>query len=194
MYSKSTEMPVILFCKATDESSADVIVSKFYAGLELGADEDTICGLEFIIEVNDGSPISITKLDIVMPNIVSTAEDLTATFEDVNLYDNQAFTRGFRVLDRPRKKYCIDGIYTFLASLTSTPRIEQQTNYTTIRLRFDEINPGESRAFRLKTVLPEFANFYNSLGIVELSIYYPAILPNQYVFSHPALPSTSESC
>ena len=172
-------MPIILFSKSADEASADAIVSKFYAGLELEREEDTICGLEFIIEVKDESKSSITKLDIVMPNIVSTAEDLTGTFEDSNLYDNLAFSDGFKVLDRARKKYYIDGIEAFLVSLTSKPRIEQQKDYTTIRLRFDEINPGESRAFRLKMAMPLFANFYNSLGIVELSIYYPPILPNQ---------------
>ena len=172
-------MPIVLFCKSADESSAEVIVSKFYAGLEIEEEEDTICGLEFIIEVKDESKCSITKLDIVMPNAVSTLEDLTGTFEDGNLYDNLAFSAGFKVLDSARKKYSIDGIDAFLVSLTSNPRIEQQKDYTTIRLRFDEINPGESRAFRLKMAVPGFANFYNSTGIVELSLYYPAILPNQ---------------
>ena len=50
-------MPIILFCKSADESSAKVIVSRFYAGLELEGEGNTICGLEFIIEVKDESAL-----------------------------------------------------------------------------------------------------------------------------------------
>lgn len=38
---------------------------------------------------------------------------------------------------------------------------------------------GESKAFRLKMAIPNFAVIYNSLGIFELSLYYAWVLPSR---------------
>jgi hypothetical protein len=46
-------MPVMLFCKTLAEQNAEVIISKFYEGLELEIDKDTISVLEFIVRVKD---------------------------------------------------------------------------------------------------------------------------------------------
>lgn len=171
-------MPVMLFCRTLAEQNAEVNISKFYEGLEFEIDKDTISVLEFIIHVKDESPIYLSKLDIVVANFLSEVKDQTSTFKNINLYDNQAYTQKLEVLDETKNKYCIDGIIAHLACLSSPPSLDAKKGaYSTIRLNFDKINPGDSKAFRLKITIPNFGTFYNSLGIFELSVYYPAILP-----------------
>jgi hypothetical protein len=157
-------MPVMLFCKTLAEQNAEVIISKFYEGLELEIDKDTISVLEFIVRVKDESPIYLSKLDIVVANFLSEVKDQTSTFKNINLYDNQAYTQKLEVLDETKNKYRIDGIIAYLACLSSPPSFEAKKAYSTIRLNFDKINPGDSKAFRLKIKIPNFGTFYNSLG------------------------------
>ena len=158
-------MPVMLFCKTLAEQNAEVIISKFYEGLEFEIDKDTISILEFIVQVKDESPISLSKLDIVVANFLSEVKDQTSTFKNINLYDNQAYTQKLEVLDETKNKYCIDGIIAHLACLSSPPSLDAKKGaYSTIRLNFDKINPGDSKAFRLKITIPNFGTFYNSIS------------------------------
>ena len=125
-------MPVMLFCKTLAEQNAEVIISKFYEGLEFEIDKDTISVLEFIVQVKDESPIYLSKLDIVVANFLSEVKDQTSTFKNINLYDNQAYTQKLEVLDETKNKYRIDGIIAYLACLSSPPSFEPKKAYSTI--------------------------------------------------------------
>ena len=165
-------MSVVTFSKAADEVSADVILTKFFERLQIDCDGKAISVLEFVANVKVDSPVGISKLDIIVPHIVSEIKNITETFEDVNLIDNQIYTNGLEILDATTKKYKIDGVEANLANLTSLPKFVPKEAYTVIRIKFDKIISGTSGAFRLKMVIPEFAKIYKSLGVFELSLYY----------------------
>ena len=170
-------MPLILISKAADQASAEVSIVKFVERLQIEDSGDALCVLEFIVQVEPDSPNGLTKLDVICPNDISNVENVTETFSDSNLFDNKWYTGGFRCLDPMQKKYCIDGIVTFLTSLSSDIVSERRKDFTNIRLSFREINPGDSMAFRLKMSLPKISKNNNSLEIFELSVYYWAIPP-----------------
>lgn len=129
-------MPVMLFCKTLAEQNADVIISKFYEGLEFEIDKDTISVLEFIVQVKDESPIYLSKLDIVVANFLSEVKDQTSTFKNINLYDNQAYTQKLEVLDETKNKYRIDGIIAYLACLSSSPSLEAKKSLFNYKTKF----------------------------------------------------------
>jgi hypothetical protein len=91
-------MPVMLFCKTLGEQNAEVIISKFYEGLEFEIDKDTISILEFIVQVKDESPISLSKLDIVVANFLSEVKDQTSTFKNINLYYSASVFCNFYII------------------------------------------------------------------------------------------------
>lgn len=166
-------MPVTTFSKAPDESTADVFITKFFERLQIESDGTAISVLEFIIHVKDDSASNLSKLDIIIPHIVSEIEELTETFTDMDLPDNQVYTKDLKLLDDEEKKYSIDGIEACLISLLSPPKIYiKDDSYTEMRIRFDKIIPGRSGAFRLKMIIPNFANIYESMGNFEFSLYY----------------------
>lgn len=171
-------MPVITFSKAPDEANASALLTKFFERLQIESDGSAICVLEFIVQVKDDSPSCISKLDIIVPHVVSGIEDVTETFEDPNITENQAYTEGFKHLDD--NSYKIDGVVAYLMSLSSTPEKTIRDNcYSEIRVKFNEINIGDSGAFRLKMIMPDFAKIYESVGIFELSLYYSGALSSR---------------
>lgn len=129
-------MPVITFSKAPDEATADVLLAKFFERLEIERDGTAICVLEFIAQVKNDSPLSLSKLDVIIPHVVSNVENVTETFTDLNLFDNQAYTNGLELLDEKDKKYCIDGVVAGIASLSSPPETDTKEDYTRIRIKF----------------------------------------------------------
>lgn len=165
-------MPVLTFSKTADEVSADILLTKFFERLQIDCDGKAISVLEFIVHVKDDSPLSLSKLNIIIPHVVSKIEDVTETFEDANLIDNQIYSNGFEIIDANNKKYKIDGLEVNLANLTSSPSITATERYSEIKIKFDKIHSGSSGAFRLKMSIPEFANIYTSLGVFEISLYY----------------------
>jgi hypothetical protein len=171
-------MPVISFSKARDEDTANVVLTKFFERLEIEGNGAAISILEFILKVKNDSPMSLSKFDIVIPYVVSNVEDVTETFTDPNLPDNQAYTDGLKLLDEKAKKYRIDGVEAVLASLSSPPEIEKKEDYTIVRIKFKEKSLGESIAFRLKIAIHNFAAIHNSLGAFELALYYTWVLEN----------------
>jgi len=171
-------MPVISFCKTPDEATANVLLTKFFERLQINSDGTAISVLEFIIQVKDDSALGLSILDIIIPHTVSETEEVTETFGDIDLFDNQVYTKGLILLDADEKKYSIDGIEASLTSLLSPPKVDVKDNsYTEMRIRFNKIIPGKSGAFRLKTTIPNFANIYESLGNFEFSLYYSWALP-----------------
>jgi len=164
-------MTLVLISKAADQASAEVSIVKFVERLQIEDSGDALCVLEFIVQVEPNSPRGLTKLDVICPHDISDVENVTETFSDSNMFENKGYTGGFRCLDSTQKKYCIDGIVTFLTSLSSDPILERRRDFTNIRLSFREINPGESMAFRLKMSLPKIVKNNNSLEIFELSVY-----------------------
>ena len=169
-------MPVITFSKTSDEASANILLTKFYERLQIESNGTAISVLEFIAQVKSNSTFNFSKLDIVIPYVVSKIEDVTDTFTDKNLVTNQLYTNGFEVLNENDRKYKIDGLETYIALLSSDPKIRTEDKYTEIRIQFDKILPGESVAFRLKMTIPKFADIYRSLGVFEFSLYYTWML------------------
>jgi len=165
-------MPVSSFSKAPGEESADVIIYNFFERLEIDCDGDAISVLEFIVQVMDGSPTSLSKLDIIIPNMVSNVEDVTETFFDPTLTDNQVYTNGFDCINEQENIYNIDGIEAFISPLISKPDVEMKDEYSRIRIKLNKIDPGISRAFRIKINISNFAKIYSSLGVFEIPMYY----------------------
>lgn len=172
-------MPVITFSKAPDEATANVVLAKFFERFEIESNGASISVLEFIVQVKNDSPLTLSKLDVVIPHVVSNVENVTETFTDFNLPDNQAYTNGLELLDEKDKRYRIDGVVAVIASLSSPPETDTKEDHTIIRIKFKKMIPGECRAFRLKMTIPNFAVIYNSLGIFELSLYYAWVLPSR---------------
>lgn len=170
-------MPIITLSKASDEVAAEVLLKKFFERIQIDSDGDAICVLEFIVHVTDSSSESLSKLDILVPHFVTEVKDLTKTFENLNLLDNQVYTNGFKLLDANNKKYEIDGIEANLANLTGTPE-RDRNDYTKIRIKFNKIISGNSAAFRLKIDISRFAKIYKSIGVFEISLYYTWALSN----------------
>lgn len=165
-------MPVLIFSKTADEVSVDTLLTKFFERLQIDCDGKAVSVLEFVAHVKEGSPLGLSKLDIIIPHVVSEIENVTGTFEDVNLVDNQVYSNGFEIIDANNKKYKIDELEVNLANLTSLPTIQATETYSVIRIKFDRIIPGNSGAFRLKMTIPKFANIYKSLGVFEISLYH----------------------
>lgn len=110
---------------------------------------------------------------------MSEIEELTETFTNRDLLDNQVYTKDLKLLDDEEKKYSIDGIEACLIYLLSSPTISKRDDsYSEIRIKFDKIIPGKSGAFRLKMTIPNFANIYESMGNFEFSLYYAWALSN----------------
>lgn len=95
-------MPVITFSKAPDEATANVVLAKFFERFEIESNGTAIGVLEFIVQVKNDSP-TLSKLDVVIPHVVSNVENVTETFTDFNLPDNQAYTNGLELLDEKDK-------------------------------------------------------------------------------------------
>lgn len=165
-------MPVSSFSKVPGENLAEVIIDNYFERLEIDCEGDAIAVLEFIIQVNDSSPISLSKLDIIIPNIVTQAEDVTKTFFDLTLHDNQVYTQGFECINEQEKIYNIDGIEAIISPLIIKPEVELKEEYSRIRIRLNKIDPGISRAFRIKINISNFAKIYPSLGVFEIPMYY----------------------
>ena len=91
-------MSVILISKAGDEAKAGVVVKivKFVERIQIESTGDAFCFLEFIANVEAGSPKGLSKLDVIVPQDIAGVEDITDTFTDVNLFDNQQYTEDFR--------------------------------------------------------------------------------------------------
>ncbi len=172
-------MSVILISKAGDEAKAGVVVKivKFVERIQIERTGDAFCFLEFIANVEAGSPKGLSKLDVIVPQDIAGVEDITDTFTDVNLFDNQQYTEDFRCLDQTQKKYYIDGIEAFLAEINKLSSSKLGNKISILRIKFQEIGPEESGAFRLKLRIPNFARIHNSLMIFELSLYYRMALP-----------------
>jgi len=172
-------MSVILISKAGDEAKVGVVVKivKFVERMEIESSGDALCFLEFIANVEAGSPNGISKLDVIVPRDITDVKDLTDTFTDINLFANQQYTEGFRCLDTTQKKYYIDGFEAFLAEINKLSTSKALKDFSILRLKFQEIRPEESGAFRLKLRIPNFARIHNSLMIFELSLYYWMALP-----------------
>ena len=102
-------MPVITFSKTSDEASANILLTKFYERLQIESNGTAISVLEFIAQVKSNSTFNFSKLDIVIPYVVSKIEDVTDTFTDKNLVTNQLYTNGFEVRVSPRfvRKYTL---------------------------------------------------------------------------------------
>jgi len=171
-------MPVISFSKVRGEDTANVVLTKFFERLEIEGNGAAISILEFILQVKNDSPLSLSKFDIIIPYVVSNVENVTETFTDPNLPDNQAYTNGLKLLDDKTKKYCIDGVEAVLASLSLPPEIETKEDYTKVRIKFKKMSIGEGIAFRLKFTIHNFAAIHNSLGAFELALYYTWVLEN----------------
>lgn len=178
-------MPVITFSKAPDETTADVLLAKFFERLQIDFDGTAISVLEFIVQVKDDSPLGLSKLDIIIPHIVSEVEDVTETFTDIDLFENQIYTEGLKLLDDEDEKYSIDGVEAYLKSLSSPPKTDIKDDYyTVVRIKFNKIIPGTCGAFRLKMTIPNFANIYKSVGVFELPIYYAWALSSHIETMH----------
>lgn len=163
-------MPLILFSKIREEESAKILVTKFLDRIYINPDGTAEGVLEFILFNTEESEQAISAINILMPITIDPdgLRDISGSFTDPNLHVNKVYTNGLKCINPASKLYSIDGKEGIVeAELDKRDFliINNADRFCNIKLNF-QLPPGTTRAFRILYRALNFAQVYQSCGLL----------------------------